>query len=62
MTKKEVEDCQYWLDTIMDEASDQLNEWEESFLDTISDRLNQGMDLSPKQIDTLEKIYKRKTE
>lgn len=51
----------YWLDTILEEASDKLNSWETSFIDSIDFRVRSGQSLSQKQEEILERIYAKKT-
>lgn len=50
-----------WFDTICDEASDKLTEWETNFIDSIQYRINGGLNLSERQEQTLERIYAEKT-
>jgi len=51
----------YWLDTILEEASDKLTKWESNFLVGIEKALDFGWILSEAQEATLEKIYAEKT-
>lgn len=55
------ETLKYYLITILDEASDELTEWESNFVNDISIRLFSGGGLSQKQEEVLEKIYVRVT-
>jgi hypothetical protein len=50
-----------WVDTILDEASDNLTNWEEIFLDDLNIRLGHGNNLTEKQAEILERIYAEKT-
>jgi len=50
---------QGWIDVIMTEASDELNDWESSFLDSIQKHLYYG-DLTESQAEKLESIYVEK--
>ena len=52
---------QSWIDAILDEASDKLNDWEIKFIKDIQIRVSNGWHLSEKQQDTLEIIYAEKT-
>lgn len=38
-----------------------LTPWEEGFIESIRDQLTAGRELSPKQADTLEAIYAKRT-
>jgi len=51
---------QHWIDVILDEASDELNDWESSFMDSIQIHLSNGS-LTKDQEDKLEQIYVRYT-
>ena len=50
-----------WVDAIMQEASDDLSDWETKFIENINARLIAGKPLSQAQEETLEKIYAEKT-
>jgi len=50
-----------WLNTILDEALDKLNDWETNFIEDISIRLNAGWPLTEAQAEKLEQIYANKT-
>jgi hypothetical protein len=50
-----------WLDAILNEASDDLNDWETKFIDDMTTRIANKWPLSQKQEETLEKIYADKT-
>ena len=50
-----------WLETIIDEASDSLNDWENSFISDMSVILANGWTLTERQEQTLERIYADKT-
>jgi len=50
-----------WLDAIIDEASDELNDWEKNFIDNMERTMNEGWTLSRSQEEKLEQIYARKT-
>lgn len=50
-----------WVETIVTEASDDLNSWETSFIESISTRLNSGRNLTELQAEKLESIYAEKT-
>jgi len=51
----------YWLNTILEEASDKLTDWETNFISNIERILDFGWILSEAQEATLEKIYAEKT-
>lgn len=51
----------YWLDTIVNEGTDKLNDWEDTFIESILERMSKGEDLTSKQADQLEKIYNKVT-
>lgn len=55
------ETLQYWLDTILDEAVDDLTEWEANFIDSVGIRITRKLNLSEKQEQILESIYAEKT-
>lgn len=50
-----------WVDTIINEASDDLSDWENSFLDSISGKLTLGYNLSENQAEKLEELYTKHT-
>lgn len=50
-----------WAETIIDEASDDLNSWETTFVNSIYERLQSGKNLSEAQANKLEHIYAEKT-
>lgn len=50
-----------WVDTILDEASDELTDWEINFIESINNQLVSGRTLSQKQADIVERIYAEKT-
>lgn len=50
-----------WVDTILEEASDNLNDWETKFIDDMQLRINNKWSLSQRQEEILEKIYAEKT-
>jgi len=52
---------EYWVSTILDEASDLLNTWETSFIESIQEQLQRKRILSQAQQETLEKIYAKYT-
>lgn len=52
---------QDWIETIITQASDDLNDWENSFIDSLFNRLEQGDNLSERQAEILERIYSEKT-
>lgn len=51
----------HWLNTILDEASDDLNDWEERFISEIGIRIDNGWQLTELQEKKLESIYMEKT-
>lgn len=52
---------QHWIDTIMNEASDKLTNWETDFVDNISTQLLYRGTLTQYQAEKLEQIYAEKT-
>ncbi len=56
-----IEIYQSWVDAIVSEASDDLNDWENKFIDNIQIRLNFGNQLTEEQAKKLESIYSEKT-
>ena len=50
-----------WVDAIIDEASDQLNDWETKFVDDMRIRIYNGWPLTETQEKKLESIYAEKT-
>jgi hypothetical protein len=52
---------QHWYDSIMDEASDDLNDWEINFLESVNKYLTKGWNLSQTMEEKLESIYADKT-
>ena len=51
----------HWVDTILMEASDKLNDWESTFIENISYKLDLKMRLTQVQEEKLESIYVEKT-
>lgn len=56
------ETLKHWLDTIINEASDDLTDWEIKFIDDVSIRINNKWPLTRTQEEKLEEIYANKTE
>ena len=50
-----------WVDAIIDEAQDKLNDWESNFVDSIENQIDNNRNLSQKQAEILERIYAEKT-
>jgi len=50
-----------WVTTIIEEASDELSDWESSFIGSIEEQLSKGYQLSEKQENIVEKIYAKYT-
>lgn len=55
------ETLRYYVDTILNEASDKLTDWESKFIDNLDSQLRFGRVLSEKQEYHLERIYAEKT-
>lgn len=55
------ETLRMWFDAIVEEASDQLNDWEIRFISDIEIRVRNGWGLSEAQEKKLEQIYADKT-
>ena len=51
----------HWINTIIDEASDSLNEWETNFVNDMQIRLQNGWSWTENQEKKLELIYAEKT-
>ena len=58
---QEINVYRMWVKSILDEASDSLNDWESDFIDSIGNRLDQNRNLSQGQAEKLESIYADKT-
>jgi len=58
---QEIKVYQSWIESIVDEASDELSDWESSFLSDIQMRLDKGYNLTENQAKKLESIYTDKT-
>lgn len=56
-----IEVYQHWVNTLTNEASDDLTDWELDFIDSISHRLDLGNNLTESQANKLESIYSSKT-
>ena len=52
---------QQWVDTIIDEASDELNDWETKFVDDMRVKILNRWSLTQTQEEKLESIYAEKT-
>lgn len=52
---------QAWIDAILEEASDDLNDWENKFIDDMAIRVTNRWSLSQSQEEKLESIYAAKT-
>lgn len=50
-----------WIETILTEASDELNSWETNFIQSIQEQLHYKNHLSEEQEGKLEEIYVEKT-
>lgn len=50
-----------WIEAIVSESSDKLNDWENTFIDSLSLRLNSGNNLSEGQANKLEEMYSKFT-
>jgi hypothetical protein len=50
-----------WIQSILDEASDSLNDWESNFISNIDNQLTSGRILTQSQAEKLESIYNEKT-
>jgi hypothetical protein len=59
---KDLELLKSWRDAILNEASDELTDWEANFIDSIGQRLDKGQQLTKAQEDSLERIYADKTD
>lgn len=51
----------HWLEAILEESSDNLNDWEINFISDINIKLNNGWTLTQNQEEKLEQIYANKT-
>lgn len=52
---------QHWIDDILEEASDELNDWEIKFIEDMAIRVSNKWQLSQSQEEKLETIYSEKT-
>ena len=52
---------QSWIDAILEEASDDLNDWETHFVTDIAIRIANGWSITELQEKKLESIYAEKT-
>ena len=52
---------QSWIDSILNEASDELSNWESGFIASIQMRLDHGAILNENQAAKLEQIYTKLT-
>lgn len=50
-----------WVNAIIDEASDELNDWETKFINDMQVRISNRWQLSQNQEQKLESIYANKT-
>ncbi len=50
-----------WIDSIVTEASDELNEWESNFVSDMQVKIHNGWKLNQNQAEKLEQIYARYT-
>lgn len=51
----------HWIDAIINEALDELTDWEDNFIVDIEVRLEEGLTLTQSQEEKLEEIYAEKT-
>ena len=51
-----------WLQTILDEATDELSNWETKFIDDITSKVMNGWALTQFQAEKLEEIYAKYTD
>lgn len=58
---KDPELLKHWLDSILEEASNELNDWETNFISDIEVKLNNNWRLTENQENKLEQIYAEKT-
>ena len=50
-----------WIEAIMNEAQEDLTDWETNFIESIENRLANGNNLTERQAEILERIYTEKT-
>jgi hypothetical protein len=50
-----------WVEAVLKEASDDLNDWETKFISNMEDLLDRGLRLTQNQEEKLEAIYAAKT-
>jgi hypothetical protein len=60
-TPKPIDLLLSWVEAIIEEASDELSDWESTFVTDIEARLRQGRSLTERQEEILERIYAEKT-
>lgn len=58
---KPIEVYQNWIESIIEEASDNLNDWENTFIESLTERLGRNRNLTELQAEKLESIYVAKT-
>ena len=58
---QENETLRTWILTILDEASDELNDWETNFISNVYNRVFSNQPLTQNQEERLEQIYAHKT-
>lgn len=51
-----------WVEAVLDEASDELNDWESDFIQDMENKLSSGQLLNQNQEEKLEQIYAKYTE
>jgi len=57
----DIETYKSWVNIILSEVSDDLNDWETKFIESISERLARNQQLTEFQAVKLESIYAEKT-
>ena len=56
--EREIKNVDIWLQALEDET-EKMNEWEQGFYTSVSDWFYNDHPLSPKQYETLERLYRR---
>lgn len=56
-----IETYQSWIDALINESTDDLNDWEIKFIHSLEFKLNAGWQLTQAQAEILERIYAEKT-
>lgn len=56
-----IETYKTWVDALVTEASEKMNDWETTFIANITMRLDSGVNLTEPQAEILERLYTKLT-